>query len=644
MIEFSIQLSPGKWIHYEVYKLLGAGTFGEVYEAWSSGTVDSLTGEITGKHSIAIKFLKRERDKELLVINEMPESVFDCPNLTRYRAYHFATRAFSTVCKRYTKLGVLIMDVAHYGSAIDWVARKNFQDRRNHFPIPIARRIICDLILCLASLKEEGVCHRDLKGDNVFIDGRGRFILGDLGHAKIVPKDNQNSHTAIGIGSKASNPPELTDATSKRSRYDTEKVDVWGLGVFLFTLISGINIWNVDGITRDLLDTDERIKKKNVRNDQFWNAWKNNHRYIYCRENFDDCTIKFLNRLLSYCPKNRPTFQELYLAMRGDIIDDSLLWLSSTEVCTISELETELNQRIPNVAAKSVHFFQPKLLWKKVRNVTRAFTSSKKGSISHSEPNSDSIEPSNSISDGNDETVSTENISSSTELDSGESEQSILDTDESFNNFIADNMNSVMNSGLPAADLSASPILCWSVIRENRTDSISTGIVVEAHENSKNNDNDEVIADLQPIISLLIQYLTVKLKLQVSGATEGTTAAAGATETSSSDKYYRVNVLDQTDNSTTIDAELLDDDDEIFVKFSVFISKSSSELLHRISHINISEGVNTNKALLYIQASRIVGDLIFIKTLLESVMASLCDNSTQWNCVFIGNAEPSLQL
>ncbi len=78
------------------------------------------------------------------------------------------------------------MDVATNGTAIDWMCMENQVHRRFYLPSRFCRRLMRDVVKGLSHMRRNGVFHRDLKSDNIFIDSHGRFVLGDLGHAKVL--------------------------------------------------------------------------------------------------------------------------------------------------------------------------------------------------------------------------------------------------------------------------------------------------------------------------------------------------------------------------------------------------------------------------------------------------------------------------
>jgi len=108
--------------------------------------------------------------------------------------------------------------------------------------------------------------------------------------------------------------------------------------------------------------------KKYPTNANFWRKW-DNCRLRYASGEISTEARKFLNRLIAYHPDNRPTFAELVAAINGESTDDTLAWISSKDVCTVGELEHDLNRRLRAAPTDphAVHFIDTKKLWRKFK-------------------------------------------------------------------------------------------------------------------------------------------------------------------------------------------------------------------------------------------------------------------------------------
>jgi protein kinase A len=81
-------------------------------------------------------------------------------------------------------------------------------------------------------MHDEGVAHRDLKHDNILVDGKGHAKLLDLGLAK----ELINNRTRTRCGTPGYMAPEQVEGRE----YGVE-VDLWAYGILLFELFAGYN-------------------------------------------------------------------------------------------------------------------------------------------------------------------------------------------------------------------------------------------------------------------------------------------------------------------------------------------------------------------------------------------------------------------
>jgi serine/threonine protein kinase len=82
----------------------------------------------------------------------------------------------------------------------------------------------------VAHIHEQGIIHRDLKSQNIFIDGEGHYKIGDFGIGRVLSKQTDFVST-FSHGTPLCMSPELLE----NKPYNT-KTDVWALGVILYEM------------------------------------------------------------------------------------------------------------------------------------------------------------------------------------------------------------------------------------------------------------------------------------------------------------------------------------------------------------------------------------------------------------------------
>ncbi|KAI8330869.1 kinase-like domain-containing protein [Chlamydoabsidia padenii] len=119
-------------------------------------------------------------------------------------------------------------------------------EQHRTFDEALAKTIFRQIVACVAHLDTLGICHRDIKDENIVIDSDYKVKLIDFGSAVTLPRhyqskqEQQNNKSVIVLhrkfyGTIAFASPEIL----RMEPYQAEPAEVWSLGILLYTLIYG---------------------------------------------------------------------------------------------------------------------------------------------------------------------------------------------------------------------------------------------------------------------------------------------------------------------------------------------------------------------------------------------------------------------
>ena len=192
-------------------KLLGIGSFGEVYLVKKINTCQKYAMKVINKEKIISQNLVRYILTERRILSSINH-----PFIVRL---HYSFQSTSKL--------FLILDYCPGGDLSDYLRReKKFTEER-------AKIYIMEILLALQHLHKKGIIFRDLKPDNVVIDDEGHALLTDFGLSKEGVFDNQGAKSFC--GSFAYLAPEMIKKTGHG-----KSVDWYLLGVLLYEMIVGV--------------------------------------------------------------------------------------------------------------------------------------------------------------------------------------------------------------------------------------------------------------------------------------------------------------------------------------------------------------------------------------------------------------------
>ena len=97
------------------------------------------------------------------------------------------------------------------------------------------------ICLALEYVHDQGVIHRDIKTQNIFLTGNNTVKLGDFGVSKLLGTAISNAMTVVGT------PYYMSPEVCKSEPYSA-KSDVWALGCILYELCTLKKAFEADNL------------------------------------------------------------------------------------------------------------------------------------------------------------------------------------------------------------------------------------------------------------------------------------------------------------------------------------------------------------------------------------------------------------
>lgn len=204
-------LGPGD---FQILKLIGRGTFGQVYQVRKKDTERIYAMKVLSKKVIVQKkeVAHTVGERNILVRTAMSESPFIVG-----LKFSFQTPSDLYLVTDYMSGGELFWHLQKEG---------RFDEKRAKF-------YIAELILAIQHLHKSDIVYRDLKPENILLDANGHIALCDFGLSKANLTKNDTTNTFCGTTEYLA-PEVLLD----ESGY-TKMVDFWSLGVLVFEMCCG---------------------------------------------------------------------------------------------------------------------------------------------------------------------------------------------------------------------------------------------------------------------------------------------------------------------------------------------------------------------------------------------------------------------
>ena len=188
----------------------------------------------------------------------------------------------------------IVFELASKGDLLQYIDKNKTGLSEKHCKV-----ISFKILKALQALHEIGICHRDIKAENIFLDGeRFDVKIGDFGLSNFIYGQNGKILQKGIVGSCEYMAPEVI----KGKEYDGEKADIFSTGILIFTLLKRFCPFPTDHITKKRKYYPVFISKKG---DRYWNILKDLG--IEFSPEFKD----FFKKMVAYKPSDRPTIEQI---------------------------------------------------------------------------------------------------------------------------------------------------------------------------------------------------------------------------------------------------------------------------------------------------------------------------------------------
>ena len=312
-ILFPVEIRIGP---FKLMNEIGKGKFATVFLG-----IHEETGQ-----KVSIKQLKKsELNTDNLLIKEI--------NIQKKLFHPYLTQMYCVIEKSDD-----IYIISEYCSKGDII--KNLLEKGT-FDESFSCKIFQQIISSLEYLHKNNICHRDIKPENILLTEKLDAKLTDFGLSRHFKK---NELLNSSCGSPIYAAPEMLEGKS----YDGTKIDIWSLGISLYTMVCGELPFVVDDENdiyilmdkiikgnynipeflsdecKDLIknmlvtDPDKRITLEQIKN----HKWVNKFNFNYMKSpgiNIDECFLPIdIYLIKDICGKNGIKIRELV----GDILDN----------------------------------------------------------------------------------------------------------------------------------------------------------------------------------------------------------------------------------------------------------------------------------------------------------------------------------
>ncbi|KAJ3413163.1 regulator of ime2 [Chytridiales sp. JEL 0842] len=278
-------------LSYTGYKIIGNGSFGVVFQA---KLVES--GEQTAIKKVLQD--KRFKNRELQIMRLVSH-----PNVCSLHAFFYSNGE--------KKDEVFLNLVLEYIPETVYRTSRHYSKTKTHMPLVLVKLYTYQLLRSLAYIHALGICHRDIKPQNLLLDpATGILKLCDFGSAKVLVKGEPNVSY---ICSRYYRAPELIFGSVEY----TTSIDIWSTGCVMAELLLGTPLFPGESGVDQLVEIIKILGTPTAEEIDSMNPNYKSYKFpqikacpwtkVFKNRPTTPETLTFLSLLLSYTPTARPS-------------------------------------------------------------------------------------------------------------------------------------------------------------------------------------------------------------------------------------------------------------------------------------------------------------------------------------------------
>ena len=276
---------------YNILDEIGSGHCSTVFKILDTLTKETKVAKIIEDNSIS------EFRKEVDILKKIGE--YNINSIIRYYDSGIAPLAIG---KKTQEKNYIILEYGNNGTLYE-----NLENTSDGFSEDVCKYIFYEILKTVKSLHDKGICHRDLKLENILLVGDNYDLkLCDFGFSCSFLDKNQNKKKLIkSVGTPYYCAPEIYE----NKFYDPIKVDYFSIGALLFVLMTKKLAFEeaktFENVQRESQNLYNYIKRKEI--EDYWEIIEILYKIKILSPDFKELFIK----MISYDPSERPSFEEI---------------------------------------------------------------------------------------------------------------------------------------------------------------------------------------------------------------------------------------------------------------------------------------------------------------------------------------------